>query len=369
MSDLKSKAQELLALADVKINGSRSWDIQVHNEDFYSKVFSQGSIGAGEAYMDGWWDVKSLDEFFTKIFKVQLHHKIQTFNFVWNYIKASTLNLQTKSGSKKVAEEHYDLGNDFYKGMLDKHMQYTCGYWKNAENLDKAQINKLDLVCKKLKLKKGETVLELGCGWGGFAHYASKNYGVKVTAYNISKEQVKYAQEWNKYLPNKIILTDYREATGKYDKVVSVGLCEHIGYKNYKTFMEVAHRCLKDNGLFLMHTIGANVSVKMTDPWIQKYIFPNSMLPSISQISKAAEGLFVVEDLHNFGPDYYKTLMAWDANFRKNWNKFESQHGKRFYRMWRFYLMSSAGQFKARKIQLWQFVLSKGDIPSYEPVR
>ena len=233
MSDLKSKAQDILSLADIKINGSKLWDIKIHNENFYRRVFSQGSLGVGEAYMDGLWDVDRLDIFFTKIFQANLQRKIKSLPLLWNHLQAVIMNMQSKSRSKKVAEEHYDLGNDFYKGMLDKHMQYTCAYWKNSKTLDQAQINKLDLVCRKLQLKKGENILELGCGWGGFANYAAKNYGVKVTAYNISKEQVKYAQEWNKNLPVKIVLKDYREAEGIYDKVASIGLFEHVGSKNY----------------------------------------------------------------------------------------------------------------------------------------
>ena len=365
----KLKIQRLLDKADIKINGSHPWDIQVHNDLLYRRILSKGTLGFGEAYMDGWWDAEQLDEFFARALNARLDKELWSLPMLLNYIKASVLNTQSKACSKKVAEEHYDLGNYFYKHMLDKNMQYTCGYWNGAKTLDEAQEKKLDLVCKKLQLKAGEKVLELGCGWGGFAHFAAKNYGVEVTAYNISNEQVKYAREWNKGLPVKIIHADYREAQGIYDKVASIGLCEHVGYKNHRTFMKVVHRCLKDDGLFLLHTIGTNRSVKMTDPWIQKYIFPNSMLPSIAQLSKAAEGLFVIEDWHNFGPDYDKTLMAWDENFRKNWPKFKDKYGERFYRMWHFYLMSSAGQFRSRKAQLWQAVLSKGKIPNYTSLR
>jgi cyclopropane-fatty-acyl-phospholipid synthase len=361
--------KQILSVADVKINGSRPWDIKVHNPKLYSRILSGGSLAAGESYMDGWWDVDQLDEFFTRILRAKLQHKIKTFSSVLNYFGATMVNMQSPGRSKKVAQEHYDLGNDFYESMLDKNMQYTCAYWNGAKTLDKAQENKLELVCKKLQLKKGEKVLELGCGWGGFARYAAKKYGVEVDAYNISKEQVEYGKEWNKKLSVNMVLSDYRNAQGVYDKVVSIGMCEHVGYKNYGKFVELAYRRLNPGGLFLLHTIGTNVSVKTTDPWIQKYIFPNSMLPSIVQLSKAFEGLFVMEDWHNLGTDYYKTLMEWDKNFRKNWPKFKDKYGERFYRMWRFYLMSSAGQFKSRRIQLWQVVLSKSPVDGHISVR
>jgi len=371
MSSLKSKAEQILNLADVKINGNRPWDIQVYNEDFYKKIFSGGSLSLGESYMDGWWDCKNLDEFFNKVLAARLDKKLKPWSLVFNVIKAKTLNMQNKSRSKEVAEKHYDLGNDFYKNVLDKkYMQYTCGYWKNAKNLDQAQKDKLELVCKKLNLKKTDKVLELGCGWGGFAEYAARKYGCHITAYNISEEQVKYARENCKGLPVEIIKSDYRNAKGTFDKVVSIGMCEHVGYKNYRTFMEVAYNCLKDNGLFLMHTIGGNTSVHSIDPWLGKYIFPNGMLPSVKQLAESFEGLFVMEDWHNFSAHYDKTLMAWFNNFDKNWDKIKLDHNERFYRIWKYYLLCCAGSFRARKNQLWQVVLSKGGVPGgYNSIR
>ena len=352
------------------INGKNDYDPQVHNEKLYSRILSDGSLGLGESYMDGWWDCKALDQFFFKLLSSKLDHKIITPKMVMNVIKARIINLQDFSRSTKVVKEHYDLGNDFYSNMLDKRMQYTCAYWKNAKNLNQAQEDKLDLICKKLKLKKGETVLELGCGWGELAKFMAEKYGCRVTAYNISKEQLKYARKNCKNLSIDFIEKDYRLASGKFDKVVSIGLYEHVGYKNYKSFMKLVNNCLKDKGLFLLHTIGKDISVKTTDPWIFKYIFPNSMLPSVKQLSAAAEGSFVLEDWHNFGADYDKTLIAWHSNFEKNWSNFEKVYGKRFYRMWCYYLLSCAGLFRARRAQLWQIVLSKNGVPGgYDSVR
>ncbi len=372
-SVFQDKAQEILSLAGITINGGKPWDIQINNESFYHRILSQGSLALGESYMDGWWDVPALDQFFDKVLSVpniekQVNVDLKTLLLV---PKAHLLNMQTKARSTKVAMQHYDLGNDFYEKMLDPNMQYTCGYWKEAKDLNKAQEDKLHLICKKAMLKPGETVLELGCGWGGFARFAAKNYGVKVTGYNISKEQVAYAKEKGKGLDVKFILSDYREATGVFDKVVSIGMAEHVGYRNYRGFMELAHRCLKQDGIFFLHTIGGSKSVTGTDPWIEKYIFPNSMLPSIAQLSKAAERLFVMEDWHNLSTNYDKTLMAWYENFERNWPTIKSDHfNDRFYRMWKYYLLCCAGSFRSRRNQLWQIVYSKGGVRSgYESIR
>jgi len=364
MNNLKSKLtiQEILNTANIKINGSRLWDIKINDNRFYKKVLTSGSLGVGESYMDGWWDCDRLDEFFYKVFSADLDKKVNIKKVLPLVVKSRIFNMQSKLKSKKVAEVHYDLGNDFYTNMLDKRMQYTCAYWKNAKTLDKAQKNKIDLVCKKIGLKKGDKVLELGSGWGGFAKYAAEKYGAKVEAYNISKEQVKYARKNAGKLPIKYNLSDYRKAKGKFDYIVSIGLFEHVGYKNYRKLMELANDKLKDNGLFLLHTIGGNFSRTSTDPWIDKYIFPGGALPSVAQIGKASENLFVIEDWHNFGADYDRTLMAWGENFSENWNKWKEKYGEKFKRMWEFYLYSSAGRFRARKIQLWQIVFSKNGI-------
>lgn len=366
----KKVCKELLKEAKIEINGDNPWDIQVSNPNFYERVLAKGSIGLGESYMDSWWDAVSLDEFFNKVLSAKLSKKIVSSKIILNILKAVFLNMQNKKRSKKVAKEHYDVGNSLYEKMLGERMQYTCAYWNGVDTLDQAQENKLEMICKKLNLKSSDSVLELGCGWGGFAKYAAQKYGCNVTGYNISEEQVKYAKEKCKDLPVKIIKDDYRNATGLFDKVVSVGLCEHVGYKNYRNLMEVAHNHLKDDGIFLLHTIGRNTSRRTTDPWINKYIFPGGMIPSMKQLSRAFEGLFVVEDLHNFGPDYDKTLMAWFKNFDENWDEFKSEYGERFYRMWKYYLLSCAGYFRSREGQLWQFVLSKKGISGgYKSIR
>jgi len=366
------KIAEMLALAGIQINGAQPWDMQVHDERFFHRTLSEGSVGVGESYMDGWWDASSLDQFFARVQAAELYKRVGGLSTYWLALKSRIFNSQTRARSKHVAAEHYDLGNDIYQVMLDPRMQYTCAYWAAANTLDQAQENKLRLICRKLQLAPGMTVLELGGGFGGLAHFMAVEYGCRVVSYNISKEQVAYGRSLCKELPVRFEERDYREATKEpeqFDRVVSVGLCEHIGYKNYRTFLELACNRLKNAGLFLLHTIGGNESRSYIDPWIDKYVFRGAMIPSIAQLGKAMESLLVVEDWHSFGADYDKTLMAWWENFERAWPTLRSKYGDRFYRMWKYYLLSSAGAFRARKLQLWQIVLSKGDISSYTAVR
>jgi len=348
----KKIIQELLSEADISVNGHNPWDIQVHDERLYQRVLSESALGLGESYMDGWWDCEALDEFISRVLKAQLDKKVKGNWKILVYILQTKLfNRQKKSRAKIVGEQHYDLGNDLYQAMLDKRLNYTSAYWKNAKNLDQAQEAKLDLVCKKIGLEKGMSVLELGCGWGSFAKYAAEKYGANVVGVNVSKQQVELGRKLCEGLPVELRLQDYREVEGKYDRVISIGIMEHVGYKNYRTYMEVADRCLKDDGIAFVPTC--------TNAWTDKYIFPNGMLPSIAQLARAMEGLFVMEDWHNFGPDYDKTLMAWYHNFENAWDKLKDKYGERFFRMWRFYLLSSAGGFRSRSQQLWQFVMTK----------
>ena len=368
---MKQNVQDILNLADIKLNGDRPWDIKVRNPRFYSRVLAGGSLALGESYMDGWWECDHLDQFFHRILKANLDRRVVNMKqLVWAVLKAKLTNRQRVSKSFVIGEKHYDAGNDLYRVMLDKRLAYSCGYWKNAKTLDAAQEAKLDLICKKLGLNKGMRVLDIGCGWGSFAKFAAEKYKVNVTGITVSKEQVKLGRQLCKGLPVEIKLQDYRSLRGKYDRIVSVGMVEHVGCKNYQTYMKVAHRCLKKDGLFLLHTIGGNESVNSVDHWIDKYIFPNGMLPSVKQLSKASEGLFIMEDWHNFGTDYDKTLMAWHKNFTGNWDKIKDKYNARFFRMWKYYILCCAGSFRARKNQLWQIVFSKEGLKEgYQSIR
>ncbi len=360
MSKYENIIEEYLASAGVNINGNNPWDITITDNRLFPRVLKNKNLGLGEAYMEGWWHCRQIDEFISRILKAGLDEKIKVgYKLLIGSLSALLFNMQSQKRSGMVAEQHYDLDNNLFMSFLDPYNQYSCAYFNNTEDLNEAQIRKMELICKKIDLHPGDHVLDIGCGWGGLAKYMAQERGCTVTAVNISAEQIRYARNLCKNLPVNIVSCDYRNLVGTYDKIVSVGMFEHVGQKNYKTFMKVAYRCLKDGGIFLLHTIGGNDSTIKCDPWINKYIFPNGMLPSIAQISKSIEGLFVMEDLHNLGPHYEKTLLSWYENFQKSWDKLKSKYDEKFKRMWDYYLLSCAGAFRARNIQLWQIVLTR----------
>lgn len=361
MEKLKSTVASLLHKADIRINGDRAWDIRIKNDDLYQRVIREGSLGLGEAYMDGWWEADALDEFFFHLLRAQLDRDVS-----WNlqsigfFLTSLLQNRQSEERAHQIGVHHYDTGNDLFKAMLDERMVYTCGYWlDDTDNLEDAQQNKLEMVCQKLGLSAGDRVLDIGCGWGSFARYAAQNYEVSVVGVTVSGEQKELAAQRCKDLPVEIRLQDYRELNEPFDHVVSLGMFEHVGVKNYRTYMQTVARCLADSGTFVLHTIGGNRSVNHTDPWIEKYIFPNSMIPSMRQISRAIEDLFVMEDWDNYGPHYDRTLMAWYQRFNDHWDTLSQHYSDRFYRMWKYYLLCSAGSFRARKNHQWQIVLTK----------
>ena len=363
------KIASLLKHANIEINGSNAWDIQVHNPDLFKRVIGQGSLGLGEAYMDGWWDVEQLDEFFYRVLAARLQSKVTTLRDKLFYVYAHLVNRQTGKKAFEVGEQHYDVGNDLYERMLDKRMMYSCGYWQDAKNLDEAQEHKLELICRKLKLEPGMRVLDIGCGWGGAARYMAEKYDVEVVGVSVSKEQIALANELSEGLNVRYEFADYRDLDEEFDRIYSIGMFEHVGYKNYETFFQVASRCLKDGGLFVLHSIGFQYTSEKVDPWIERYIFPNSILPSAELIGKHSGPYFKLEDWHNFGPDYTKTLMAWDENARNAWPDLPA-YDEEFQRKWHYYLMACVGTFRACNNHLWQIVFSKGEKQEpYQAVR
>jgi cyclopropane-fatty-acyl-phospholipid synthase len=363
-SSAEAIVRELFALAGITVGGTEPGDIRVRDPRFYERVLRDASIGFGEAYMDEWWETDALDVTIDKICRANLKQKITgSWRMRALTVKAMLLNLQAKSRSGASVEAHYDIGNDLYTRMLDERMVYTCGYWKHAKTLTEAQEAKLDLVCRKVGLQPGMRVLDLGCGWGGFASWAAEKYGCSVLGVTLSHDQVALGNQlWGpagKKLDVELRLSDYRDVRGTFDRVVSIGMMEHVGPKNHRTMMEVIDRCLVDDGVALVHTIANNRSLRHGTPFIEKYIFPNAVAPSIAQIGRALEGLFVLEDLHNIGPDYDPTLMAWWHNFERSYAEIAARYDRKFFLMWKFYLLAAAGASRSRDGQLYQIVLTK----------
>jgi cyclopropane-fatty-acyl-phospholipid synthase len=369
-SSREAIVRETLAKGDIRINGSRPWDLQIHDDRFYERVLRDDALGLGESYMEKWWEVEALDEFFFRLLQIDLGNIRMSWRRKWTVIKDRFLNRQSKDRALLSGQHHYDRGNDLFTVMLDPTMNYTCGYWPDAETLEEAQIAKMDLVCRKVGLEPGDRVLDIGCGWGSLMKYAAETYDVSCVGVTVSEEQKALGEERCEGLPVEFRLTDYRDMAGTFDHIVSVGMFEHVGPKNYRTFFEKVDECLAEDGLFLLDTIGNRFSDNSTDAFTEKYIFPNGVIPSVKQIGEATERLLVMEDWHNFGADYDRTLMAWHQNFEEGWDELRSRYGKTFYRMWRYYLLSSAASFRMRKMQQWQVVFSNdGVIGGYSAVR
>jgi len=331
-SFFKYKLQKLLQDAGITIDGKEPWDIRVHDDRFYRRVLTEAHLGTGESYMDDWWDCEALDEFFYRVLRKKLDRQVSGLPRFIGSIAGKILNLQHPRRAFTVGETHYNIGNDLYGAMLDKRMIYSCGYWDGARDLDEAQERKLRLVFDKLMLEPGMHLLDIGCGYcSGF--------------------------------PIEIKLMDYRDlSAGTFDRIYSIGMFEHVGHKNYRTYFQKARNALDPKGLFLLHTIGSNRTGTNTDRWTSRYIFPNSMLPSADHIARTSEGTFVLEDWHSFGYDYFLTLKAWNENIERHRITLGKNYSERFFRMWRYYLLSAAGSFRARHVQLWQVLFSPAGV-------
>jgi cyclopropane-fatty-acyl-phospholipid synthase len=356
---------ELLARADIQVGGNRPWDIQVHDERIWTRLLRDGTLGAGESYVDGWWDTPALDQFIDHILRARFDESLrENWTLVAQAVRARVLNLQSITRSFDNGQHHYDIGNDLYEAMLGGRLLYTCAYWRDATTLDEAQDAKLDLVCRKVGLRAGMRVLDLGCGWAGFAAFAAERYGVTVTGYTVSQEQVRWAKDHYPQLPIDIRLDDYRKATGTFDAVVSIGLMEHVGWKNYRGYMQLVDRLLAPGGVAFVHTIAGNIPRSHIEPWFDKYIFPNAVLPTLARLASAMEGILIPEDVHNIGEDYDRTLMAWWHNFDAAWPTLRARYGETFYRRWKYYLLSCVGAFRSRSQQLFQIVMTRPGTPA-----
>jgi cyclopropane-fatty-acyl-phospholipid synthase len=361
MKSARQIVSQLLACAGITVNGQAPWDIQVHDERFFRRVLRFKNLGLGESYMEGWWDCRRLDVMMHRLLAGGIEEKVRgELRYLVHFLPGLLFNLQSRERSRKAVRRHYDIGNDLFLSFLDPYNQYSCGFFEGTDDLDRAQLNKLALICRKLNLSPRDQVLDIGCGWGGLAKYVGEQIGCPVTAVNISLEQLDYARRFCDNAAVTLKECDYRTVRGRFDKIVSVGMFEHVGVKNYRIFMKTVHRCLDGSGIFLLHTIGRNVSGNSCEPWITQYIFPNCVLPSPVQIARAVEGLFVIEDWHNLCAHYDKTLMAWNDRFQRAWPaRLKEKFDPVFKRMWEYYLLSCAGAFRARTIHVWQIVMTK----------
>lgn len=369
MHPVRDRIHGLLASADVRVGGDRPWDMQVHDGRLPARLLAGGSLALGESYMDGWWDAASLDGLLAKLLSAGLDRRMPGLADLRDALLAGLLNLQSRRRVFAVGERHYDLGNDLYQAMLGRRLVYSCGYWHDrdgrlAASLDAAQEAKLDLVCRKLGLRPGMRVLDIGCGWGETLKFAAERHGIHGVGVTVSREQQAFAAGLCEGLPLEFRLQDYRALRGeRFDRVLSIGMFEHVGVRNYRGYFELVRSLLPADGLFLLHTIGSSVSRRRTDAWIARYIFPNSMLPSARQVAEASEGVFVTEDWHNFGADYDLTLLAWRSNVESAWERLPARYDERFRRMWRYYLAASMAGFRTRRIQLWQLLMSPQGVP------
>jgi cyclopropane-fatty-acyl-phospholipid synthase len=348
----------LLERAEVEINGPSPWDPQIHNQDLFPRVWAQGSVGLGEAYMDHWWDCERLDEFFNRIVRARLSEQIPIApHLLWLLLKSRIQNRQRKGLARAAAESHYNIDIDIFEATFDRRLNGSCGHWKDAQTLDSAQEAKLALICHKAQLQRGQRVLDIGSGWGAFTGFAAEKFGVECIGVTVSSGQIEYCRKRYAHLPVEFHLNDYRDIKVNVDHIVSIEMLEHVGPKNYRTYFRCARHCISNDGMFLLQTILANEPSPVLDPWLNKYIFPNAVLPTLGEVATATQGLFTIQDFYSFGADYDKTLMAWHQNFQSRRPMIARKYGDRFCRMWDYYLSGCAGGFRARMINVGQLVL------------
>lgn len=356
---------DLFESVGLVVDGPDPWDPQIRDPRFFRRVLHGGSLGLGESYVDGWWDVERLDVFIERLLRIDVRKWNRAspglaLRQLLRYLRSRLTNPQRIGRARTNVAHHYDIGNELYEAMLDSRLVYTSGYWRRADDLERSQEEKLELVCEKLRLSPGMRVLDIGCGWGSLGRWAARRHDVEVVGITLSERQLELGRRRTEGLPVELRLQDYRELeeADDFDRVVSLGMFEHVGPKNYRRFMEVARAVLREDGLFLLDSIGSDRSTRMTEPWLDRYVFPDSTIPSAGQVTGATEGLFVLEDWHNFGVDYDRTLMAWHANLVESWDDLPARYDERFRRLWEYYLLSCAGAFRARRVQQWQLVLS-----------
>jgi cyclopropane-fatty-acyl-phospholipid synthase len=352
-----------LAAADIEIDGHRPWDIRVNDPAFYLRMMPNPAFQIGQTYMDGMWDCDAIDEMVFKLIASRVyaqHEKGGVFHL--RNALARVRNMQSRARAGEVALAHYDLDLDLYRGMLDETLTYTCAYWDApGATLADAQRAKLRLICDKLELKPGQTLLDIGCGFGGLAAFAAEHYGVKTLGVTNSQQHCTVARTLYPHL--ELALMDYRElpALGRrFDAVASVEMIEAVGPKNFTTYFDVVSQCLAPRGAFLLQSFISPASRFVCNEWFDRYIFPNGVVPSFPQLHAASAMTFgAPTDVHELGLHYPSTLLAWDRNLRATWPRLRSRNDERFRRMWHFYLTSLAGVFRAEDLRLCQVLYRK----------
>jgi len=355
--------RDLLDKAEITINGSQPWDLQVRDTRAFERMLRDGSVGFGESFMAGWLDCERVDLMAERAYRCNLVEQIEVKSALFEALKARLNPFGSRARSFEIGKVHYDTGNDLFELMLDPHMIYSCGYWQRAQTLEAAQRDKLELICRKLQLEPGMRVLDIGCGWGGLARYAARNFGVEVVGITVSREQIELGKRLSEGLPVEFRYTDYREVDERFDRVVSVGMFEHVGRPHYKDFFAACDRCLKPSSLLLLHTVGY-LKEEPINPWYDKYIMPGVEFPTVANLVDNATPDLVLENFHTWeGAHYDKTLMAWFERFDAAWGQLKHKYDETFYRMWKLYLQGCAGAFRTDQMRVWQLVFSKGGIP------
>ena len=351
-------------------DGNPAFTVIFHKEIPLTALTTSTSLALGEAYMDGDLEIEgdlynALDHFLGQMGK---------FSTDESALKKLIFSSTGKKNQEKEVQSHYDIGNDFYKLWLDETMSYSCGYFLHEDDsLYQAQVNKVDYILKKLHLSQGMSLLDIGCGWGFLLIEAAKKYGVHGMGITLSREQYeafnRRIKEQNLGDLLEVALMDYRDLpkmNRTFDRVVSVGMAEHVGRRNYQLFMDCAKKVLKPGGLFLLHFISA-LKEHAGDPWIKKYIFPGGVIPSLREmLSCAAEDDFHTLDAENLRLHYNRTLLCWDKNYREHMDQIREMFDVRFVRMWDLYLAACAATFHNGIIDLHQVLFSNGinnDVP------
>jgi cyclopropane-fatty-acyl-phospholipid synthase len=355
--------RDLLGKAGITIGGDQPWDLQVRDPRAYTRMLRDGTIGFGEAFMEGWLDCERIDLMAERAYRADLTQQISVRTAVFEALKLKLNPFGSRSRSFEIGERHYDTGNDLFEIMLDPYMTYSCGYWRRANTLETAQRDKLELICRKLDLKPGQRVLDIGVGFGSFARYAAEHYGVAVVGISVSQQQIELGRRLCAGLPVEFRYVDYRDLNDRFDRIVSVGMFEHVGRRYHRDFFASCERCLKPSGLLLLHTVGF-LKEEGANPWFDKYILPGVEFPTVANIIEAAGTDLVLENFHTWeGAHYDKTLMAWFERFDAAWDRIKQKYGEAFYRMWKLYLQGCAGAFRVERLRVWQLVFSNGGIP------